>query len=169
MPLQRRSGTVAAGWRRTGSSIVTLLYMIAAVYLTGMVPYTEISVMSGFPDGLRYRNANVASQILVLGELITTPLVVLVNIIVQPRLQYTMAVDGLILPIFLLTDKYRNLRWGTFLSGSVKTVVDTFGTFSYLHDMILAGILITFSMTDTSVVLLQQNIPENIFFFWRLA
>ncbi len=43
--------------------IVTVLYVLAAISLVGMVPYNEISATSGFPDGFRYRGIEWASQI----------------------------------------------------------------------------------------------------------
>ena len=36
--------------------LVTVLYVIAAIGLVGMVPYQYISETSGFPDGFRYRH-----------------------------------------------------------------------------------------------------------------
>ncbi len=43
--------------------LVTVLYVLAAFALVGMVPYDEISVTSGFPDGFRYRGKEWAAQI----------------------------------------------------------------------------------------------------------
>ena len=43
--------------------IVTTLYVTAAIALTGMVPYTDISETSGFPDGFRYRGMEWAAQL----------------------------------------------------------------------------------------------------------
>ncbi len=44
-------------------AIVSSLYVTAAFGLTGMVPYTECSETSGFPDGFRYRGVNWAAQV----------------------------------------------------------------------------------------------------------
>eukprot|EP00979_Chaetoceros_neogracilis_P002868 scaffold472_cov213-Chaetoceros_neogracile.AAC.3 len=43
--------------------IVTFLYVLAAIALVGMVPYNDISVTSGFPDGFHWRGVEWASQI----------------------------------------------------------------------------------------------------------
>ncbi len=43
--------------------LVTVLYVLAAFALVGMVPYEDISVTSGFPDGFRYRGKEYAAQI----------------------------------------------------------------------------------------------------------
>ena len=140
---------------------VTILYMVAAVALTGMVPYEYISETSPFPDGFRYRGVEWASHLSAIGEIVTLPLVVLVSIMAQPRLQYAMAHDGLLPAIFAALDSKGNLWWGTLISGVVMIIIATFVPFTYLNDLISAGILIAFSMTDASVILLRHKSPDN--------
>ncbi len=141
--------------------IVTLLYMIAAIGLTGMVPSDQISDTSAFPDGFRYRGITWAAEICALGEIITLPLVVWVTIMAQPRLQYAMAMDGLLPPIFSKTDSSGNLYYSTLIAGIAMTLVSTFVPFVYLDDLISAGILVAFSMTDSSVILLRHTNPDE--------
>ena len=80
--------------------IVTFLYFTAALALTGMLPYEEISDVSGFPAAFASTGHNWASQIAAFGEVFTLPIVVLIGLIAQPRLQYALAKDGLLPPIF---------------------------------------------------------------------
>ena len=47
--------------------IVTILYMIAAMGLVGMVPYRDVSVTSGFPDGFNDRGVVWAAHICAVG------------------------------------------------------------------------------------------------------
>lgn len=136
---------------------VTVLYILAAIALTGMVPYEEISETSPFPNGFRYRGLEWASHLSAIGELVTLPLVVLVSIMAQPRLQYAMAQDGLLPPIFAALDANGGLWWGTLISGSFMVIIATFIPFTYLNDLISAGILIAFNMTDASVILLRNK------------
>jgi amino acid transporter len=96
-----------------------------------------------------------------LGEIITLPIVVLVTVMAQPRLQFAMAQDGLLPPIFASIDDSGNLWHGTFISGALCVVVATCVPFVYLNDLISAGILLAFSMTDASVILLRQSSPEG--------
>jgi amino acid transporter len=141
-------------------SIVTVLYVIAAIGLVGMVPYDSISVTSGFPDGFEFRGYHVVAQITALGEIITLPIVVLITIMAQPRLQYAMAVDGLLPPIFSRVDASGNLWHGTLFAGIVMVAVATFVPFTYLDDLVSAGVLIAFTMTDASVLLIRQSSPQ---------
>lgn len=141
--------------------IVTVLYVLAAIALVGMVPYEYVSVTSGFPDGFRYRNADVFAQITALGELFTLPVVVLVTIMAQPRLQFAMAKDGLLPPIFSEVDQSGNIWKGTLISGCLMVAISTCIPFTYLNDLISAGILVAFSLTDGCVILLRQRNPEG--------
>ena len=98
---------------------VTLLYVAAAISLVGMQNYTEISPESGFPgqftdskhvfvplcplisnstplcillllEAFKANGINWAAQITAFGEVFTLPVVVLISIVIQPRLQFAL-------------------------------------------------------------------------------
>ena len=76
----------------------------------------------------------------------------------QPRLNYIMAKDGVIPSIFARVDEQGNLdKAGIKIAGTVMIIVATFIPFSYLDDLISSGILIAFTMTDTSVILIRMQ------------
>jgi len=142
-------------------AIVSSLYVTAAFGLTSMVPYNECSETSGFPDGFRYRGVNWAAQVSAIGELVSLPVVVLVTIMAQPRLQYAMAMDGILPPVFAAVDSLGNLTEGTRIAGIVMIATATLVPFTYLNDLISAGILLAFTMTNTSVILIRQSSPSD--------
>lgn len=90
---------------------VTLLYVFAAWALVGMQPYQAISPAAGFSEAFRDRGVRWAADTVAVGELVTLPLVVLVSLLAQPRLQFAMAEDGLLPPIFARVDGSGNLFW----------------------------------------------------------
>lgn len=142
-------------------TLVTVLYVVAAIGLVGMVPYEYISVTSGFPDGFKYRGYDIFAEISALGEIFMLPIVVLVTLMAQPRLQYAMAKDGLLPPIFSRVDETGNLWHGTLIAGIVMITVATCVPFTYLNDLISAGVLTAFSMTSASVILLRCESPKG--------
>ena len=71
-----------------------------------------------------------------------------------------MAVDGLLPEVFGRVDSSGNLRMGVIVSGLVMTLLATFVPFKYLNDLISAGILVAFSMTNSSLVLLRCESPQ---------
>jgi amino acid transporter len=138
---------------------VTVCYVLAATALTGMLPYTEISPTAGFPDAFAVRHWEWAAELTAAGEVLTLPVVVLISLMAQPRLTLSMSVDGLLPSIFSSVDSSGNLRGGTLVSGVVMTVIATFVPFTYLDDLISAGILVAFSMTNSCLVLLRCESP----------
>ena len=54
-------------------SILTLLYVLAALALCGMMPYDEMSDTSAFPAAFRYNGVEWAAQISAFGEVLTLP------------------------------------------------------------------------------------------------
>ena len=141
--------------------IVTVLYILASIALTGMLPYDQISEASGFPSAFHSRGAEWAANISAFGEVFTLPVVVLISLMAQPRLQLAMAQDGLLPPIFAQVDETGNLKWGTALSGFGMVIVATFVPFAYLDDLISVGILLAFSMTNSCLILLRCESPVS--------
>ncbi|EED93414.1 amino acid transporter [Thalassiosira pseudonana CCMP1335] len=141
--------------------IVTTLYIAASIGLAGMVPYADVSETSGFPNGFRYRGYEWAAEVAALGELIALPFVVLITIMAQPRLQYAMSVDGILPPVFVEVDSSGNLVQGLKISGLLMTVIATLVPFRHLDDLISSGILIAFTMTDMSVIMVRRTSPRN--------
>lgn len=89
----------------------------------------------------------------------TLPVVVLISLMAQPRLQLAMAQDGILPGIFSRVDEWGNLKWGTFLSGVAMVLTATFVPFIYLDDLISVGILVAFSMTNSCLILLRCESP----------
>ncbi|GFH47395.1 hypothetical protein CTEN210_03870 [Chaetoceros tenuissimus] len=141
--------------------IVTVLYVAAALALTGMQPYEEISDVSGFPAAFHARGWDWAAQIAACGEVFTLPIVVLISIMAQPRLQYALAKDGLLPKIFAKVDRHGNLWWGTVIAGIAMVIIAAFIPFDNLNDMISAGILVAFAMTDASLILMRYDSPDD--------
>jgi len=93
---------------------VTIMYILASLALVSMQPFDEAIAheenrQSPFAYAFQYNGAQWAYEIVSLGELITLPLVVLVGLIAQPRLQFAMAEDGLLPKIFSEIDSNGNL------------------------------------------------------------
>lgn len=132
--------------------IVTVLYVFAALALTGMVPYDQISETSGFPSAFSSRGIEWAAQIAAIGEIVTLPVVVLISLLAQPRLFCAMAQDGLLPPIFQRRNADGNLVGSIILCGIPMTLMSTFVPFRWLDDSISVGILVAFNMTNSSLI-----------------
>jgi len=139
--------------------LVTVLYIAAAVALTGMQHYTEISPESGFPEAFKARGVMWAAQLTAAGEICTLPVVVLISVILQPRLQYALARDELLPPMFCEVDAGGNIKKGTIVAGSLMTLIATFVPFEDLDDFVSAGILVAFTVTNSSLIVMRRESP----------
>ena len=140
-------------------SIVTVFYCLASLALVGMQDYNLINVDSGFSEAFKLRGYPLAQNIVAIGEIITLPLVVLVSFLAQPRLQYAMASDGLLPKIFAEVDRKGNLIKGILVAGLICTLIAIFVPFKYLDDMISAGVLISFNLTNSSLLVIRRCDP----------
>ena len=142
-------------------AILVVGYVSATLALTGLLPYTEVSAVGGFPDAFETRGVDWASSTMAIGEVVTLPLVVLVAVMAQPRLQYALAADGLLPEWFGILNKEGDLFNGTLFAGIVMTFIASFVPFENLNDMISAGVLVAFSMTNSSLILLRHESPDD--------
>ena len=95
------------------------------------------------------------------GEIFTLPIVVLISLMAQPRLNFALAKDGLLPDIFSEVDASGNLYKGTWISGIVMTIIAAFMPFTYLDDLISGGILMAFSMTNSSLILMRHESSDG--------
>jgi amino acid transporter len=135
--------------------ITTICYVLAAIAITGMIPYTDISPTIGFPDAFVQRDYHWIGTCTAIGELLTLPVVVVCCLLPQPRLTYSMALDGLLPKLFCEVDLKGSLHSGTAFAGCVMILVATFCPFTYLDDLISGGILLAFCMTNSCLVLFR--------------
>lgn len=141
--------------------ILTACYMAGTFALSGMLPYDRISPVGGFPDAFEARDVDWASTAASVGELVFLPLAVLVALMAQPRLTFALACDGLMPPWFGIVDDTGNMRNGTLFAGVLMTLIASFVRLQYLNDFISAGVLVAFSMTNSSLVLLRHESPDD--------
>lgn len=105
---------------------VSVIYILAALSLSGMQPYQDISEASGFPEAFRSLGLSWAANIAVLGEIICLPLVVIICLLAQPRLLQALAQDD------LLPARFGDLQFGTLCSGIATAIIAFCVPFTFL-------------------------------------
>lgn len=76
-------------------------------------------------------------------------------------MKFSSANDGLLPPMFAEIDETGNPRKGALFAGVLMTIFATFVPFSYLDDFVSAGILIAFTTTNCSLVLMRRESPQT--------
>lgn len=137
--------------------ITTFIYCIAGLSLSGVLPYMQLDPDSGFSEAFRARGLLWAYDITAVGEIVTLPLVVLVSFIAQPRLQYALAEDGLLPKMFGQVNRHGTLFKGGLFAGFVCIIISAWVPFSYLSDMISAGVLLAFNAANSSLMVIRRR------------
>ena len=105
--------------------VCTVLYIAVAAVLTGMVPWKEVNIEAPIARAFLDRDLSGASHIITLGALAGLTSVMLVMLIGQTRVLYSMAYDGL-LPKKFFADIHPRFRtpWkNTMLVGLLAAIV----------------------------------------------
>lgn len=152
-------------WGMIGSlAVCAVLFVLVSIVLCGMVNYKELHVdapvvyalekVAG--DGLKW--LRMAVEIAVLAGLSSVILVLLMG---QPRVFFSMAKDGLLPPVFAkVHPKYGTPHITTIVTGLVCSVLAGFLPLNLLGELVAIGTLMAFSVVCIGVVVLRKNKPD---------
>jgi APA family basic amino acid/polyamine antiporter len=141
--------------------ICTVFYIAVAAVLTGMVPWQEINIEAPIARAFMDRGLTVASHVITLGALAGLTSVMLVMLLGQTRVLYSMANDGL-LPKKFFADIHPRFRtpWkNTILVGFLAAVVGSAVPIDDIGKMVNIGTLLAFVIVCTAVLVLRSTNP----------
>jgi APA family basic amino acid/polyamine antiporter len=143
--------------------ICTALYIAVAAVLTGMVPWREVNIEAPIARAFMDRGLTGASHIITLGALAGLTSVMLVMLLGQTRVLYSMANDGL-LPRKFFADihpKWRTPWKNTILVGLLAAVVGSLVPIDDIGKMVNIGTLLAFVIVCIAVILLRRTDPDQ--------
>ena len=143
--------------------ICTVLYIAVAAVLTGMVPWREVNIEAPIARAFLDRGLIGASHIITLGALAGLTSVMLVMLLGQTRVLYSMANDGL-LPRKFFADihpKWRTPWKNTILVGLLAAVVGSLVPIDDIGKMVNIGTLLAFVIVCIAVILLRRTDPDQ--------
>ncbi|HEX8356443.1 MAG TPA: amino acid permease [Segetibacter sp.] len=146
--------------------ICTILYVLLALVLTGMVHYSTLNV--GDPLALIFeaRGLKWISGIVAVSALVATASVLLVFQLGQPRIWMSMSRDGLLPKIFSkLHPVYKTPSFSTILTGCLVAIPALFLNLEVVLALTSIGTLFAFVLVCGGVLALQQqkNKPASRF------
>jgi basic amino acid/polyamine antiporter, APA family len=138
--------------------ICTILYILIALVLTGMIKYTALSV--GDPLALVFdaRGLKWIAAIIAVSAVVATASVLLVFQMGQPRIWMSMSRDGLLPKIFSrIHPKYKTPSFSTILTGFVVAIPALFLNLDVVIALTSIGTLFAFVLVCGGVIVLQQQ------------
>ncbi|HQR18594.1 MAG TPA: amino acid permease [Gemmatimonadales bacterium] len=147
-----------------GSLIVcTVLYILMALVMTGLAHYTELNVPH--PVFVAIEKAGPALKWLGffvnIGAIAGLASVVLVMLMGQPRIFYTMSRDGLLPPVFgKVHPKFETPYVSTIITGLVAAVIAGLFPIGLLGELVSIGTLLAFVIVSGGIIVLRRTQPD---------
>ena len=143
--------------------ICTALYIAVAAVLTGMVPWREVNIEAPIARAFLDRGLTGASHIITLGALAGLTSVMLVMLLGQTRVLYSMANDGLLPKKFFadIHPKWRTPWKNTILVGLLAAVVGSLVPIDDIGKMVNIGTLLAFVIVCIAVIMLRRTDPDQ--------
>jgi basic amino acid/polyamine antiporter, APA family len=141
--------------------ICTVLYIAVAAVLTGMVPWQDVNVEAPIARAFLDRGLGTASHIITLGALAGLTSVMLVMLLGQTRVLYSMANDGLLPKKFFAAvhPKFRTPYKNTILVGFLAAIVGSVTPIDDIGKMVNIGTLLAFVIVCIAVMVLRSTNP----------
>jgi basic amino acid/polyamine antiporter, APA family len=141
--------------------VCTVLYILVAAVLTGMVPWQEVNIEAPIARAFMDRGLTAASHVITIGALAGLTSVMLVMLLGQTRVLYAMANDGLLPKRFFASvhPKYRTPWKNTILVGLLAAVVGSVTPIDDIGKMVNIGTLLAFVIVCIAVMVLRKTNP----------
>jgi len=137
--------------------ICTILYVILALVLTGMVPYTKLNVGDPLAMIFEERGMPWIAGIVAVSAIIATASVLLVFQMGQPRIWMSMSRDGLLPKVFSkIHPKYNTPSFSTILTGIVVAVPALFLNLDVVISLTSIGTLFAFVLVCAGILVLHE-------------
>ena len=143
--------------------VCTILYIVVSLVLTGIVNYKELNVPAPIALAISKSGNNLMwlSKPIKIGAIAGLSSVVLVMLMSQPRIFYTMAKDGLLPKKFAVVhSKFKTPYLTTILTGAVAAIVAGLFPIGILGELVSIGTLLAFVIVCAGIIILRKTRPD---------
>ena len=143
--------------------VCTALYILVAGVLTGMVNWQEVNIEAPIARAFMDRGLSTASHVITLGALAGLTSVMLVMLLGQTRVLYSMANDGLLPKKFFAAvhPKFRTPYKNTIAVGLLAAIVGSVTPIDDIGKMVNIGTLLAFVIVCIAVMVLRNTNPDQ--------
>jgi APA family basic amino acid/polyamine antiporter len=143
--------------------VCTAFYILVAMVLTGMVPWREVNIEAPIARAFMDRGLTTASHVITVGALAGLTSVMLVMLLGQTRVLYSMANDGLLPRRFFaeIHPKFRTPWKNTILVGLLAAIVGSVTPIDDIGKMVNIGTLLAFVIVCCAIMVLRKTNPAQ--------
>ena len=136
----------------------TVIYILLALVLTGMVKYTHLDSESFLADAFNTRGMYWLGGIIALSAVVATTSVMLVFQLGQPRIWMSMSRDGLLPPAFKrVHPKFKTPSFSTVVTGLLVGIPAMILDSNFVTDLTSIGTLFAFILVCGGILVLQKD------------
>lgn len=141
--------------------IATIIYIAVAVVMVGMVSYAKISVEAPLASAFRAAGVDWMVHVIDVGAVLGLTTVILVLIVGQTRVLFSMARDGLIpRGLASVSRRYHTPSRVTLVIGFVAIVLAEFVPVLTLQELVVIGTLFAFAFVAAGVIVMRRRMPH---------
>jgi basic amino acid/polyamine antiporter, APA family len=143
--------------------ISTILYILVAIVLTGIVSYKTLNVADPVAVGVDAMGKGMfwLRPIVKIAAIAGLSSVILVMLMGQPRIFFSMSKDGLLPPVFSkVHPKFKTPYVSTIITGSLAMIISGILPISILGELVSIGTLLAFIIVCLSVLILRKSKPD---------
>src|SRR5919197_1210481 len=142
-------------------AICTVLYVLVAIVLLGIVPYQKLNVPDPLAVGIDATGLKWLSPVIKIAALFGLFSTMLVTLLAQTRIFFSMSRDGMLPPIFAAVHpRFRTPHLSTMLTGTTIALVSMLTPIDVLSQLVSIGTLLAFVLVSIGVIILRRTAPE---------
>jgi APA family basic amino acid/polyamine antiporter len=141
-------------------AVCTVLYIAVAIVLIGIVPYTKLNVADPIAVGIEATGLTWFSPVVKVSALFGLFSTMLVQLLGQTRIFFSMSRDGLLPGLFgRVHPRFRTPHLSTMLTGAVVAVAAGLLPLSTLSQLVSMGTLLAFTLACIGIIILRRSSP----------
>jgi basic amino acid/polyamine antiporter, APA family len=142
-------------------AICTVLYFLASIVFTGLVPYTELGTAAPAATALAATPFPAAQFVVSFAILVGLTVVVMILILGQSRVAFAMSRDNLLPPWFSrVHTRFRTPYRITIITGVISAILAFWLPLVTLGELVNIGTLAAFVLVSIGVIILRRTHPE---------
>jgi basic amino acid/polyamine antiporter, APA family len=142
-------------------AICTVVFVLVALVLIGVVPYQQLNVADPLAVGIDATGVKWLSPLVKVAALFGLFSTMLVTLLGQTRIFFTMSRDGLLPPVFAAVHpRFRTPYLSTIVTGSIIAIVAGMTPIEVLGQLVSIGTLLAFVLVCLGVIMMRRQAPE---------